>query len=158
MRSRRIGRALGIGLRVAGRVAGQRLAASSPPIGSAFSARAASASEAAGPAATGSGTQARAAARAARQAATQAGGGIRQGVGGFFRPFRRVGGILWLEVTGVFFLLPVIVFAPTLWREGAAYSHTADHRTFWITVLIVTVFLYLGISSFWRARRRSSRP
>jgi hypothetical protein len=65
-----------------------------------------------------------------------------------------VGGILWLEVTGVFFLLPVIVFGPVLWREGMAYSHTSDHRTFWITAVIVVVFLYLGISSFWRARRR----
>jgi hypothetical protein len=158
MRSRRIGRALGIGLRVAGRLAGQRLAAQPQPIGNAFPARPANATDAAAQAASGSGSQARAAVRAAKQSATLAGGGIRQGVGGFFRPFRRVGGILWLEVTGVFFLLPVIVFAPTLWREGVAYSHTADHRTFWITALIVTVFLYLGISSFWRARRRSSRP
>ena len=70
------------------------------------------------------------------------------------RPFRRVGGILWLEVTGVFFLLPVIVFAPTLWRASAAYSHTSDHRTFWATVIVVTVFLYLSLTSFWRARRR----
>jgi hypothetical protein len=83
-----------------------------------------------------------------------AGRRVSEGVGGFFRPFRRVGGILWLEVTGVFFLLPVIVFAPNLWREAMAYSHTSDHRTFWITLLIVVVFLYLGVSSFWRARRR----
>jgi hypothetical protein len=90
----------------------------------------------------------------AGRAAVRAGGGLRQGLAGFFRPFRRVGGILWLEVTGVLFLLPAIVFAPVLWREGIAYSHTNDHRTFWITAFVVAVFLYLGISSFWRARRR----
>lgn len=147
MRSRRIGRALGIGVRVAGRVAGQRWAAHSQPAGSTLPARPAHAADAVGPAVAGAANQTRAAGR-----------GLSQGVGGFLRPFRRVGGILWLEITGVFFLLPVIVFAPTLWREGMAYSHTSDHRTFWITALIVTVFLYLGISSFWRARRRSARP
>jgi fucose 4-O-acetylase-like acetyltransferase len=82
---------------------------------------------------------------------------VSRGVGGFLRPFRRVGGILWLEVTGVFFLLPVIVFAPTLWRAVADYPHTSDHRTLWVTAGIVAVFLYLGVSSFWRAHRRSRR-
>jgi hypothetical protein len=70
------------------------------------------------------------------------------------RPFRRVGGIIWLEVTGVFFLLPVIVFAPNLWRMRASWAHGPDHRTFLVTVLVVGVFLYLGVSSFWRARRK----
>ena len=80
-----------------------------------------------------------------------------RGIGGFLRPFRRVGGILWLEVTGVFFLLPVVVFAPSLCREIQAYPHTSDHRTLWVTAGVVAVFLYLGISSFWRAHRRSKR-
>jgi cyanate permease len=83
---------------------------------------------------------------------------VSRGVGGFLRPFRRVGGILWLEVTGVFFLLPVVVFAPSLWREIQAYQHTGDHRTLWVTAGVVAVFLYLGVSSFWRAHRRSQRP
>jgi hypothetical protein len=82
---------------------------------------------------------------------------VSRGVGGFLRPFRRVGGILWLEVTGVFFLLPVVVFAPSLGREIQAYPHTADHRTLWATTGVVAVFLYLGVSSFWRAHRRSKR-
>jgi hypothetical protein len=82
---------------------------------------------------------------------------VSRGVGGFLRPFRRVGGILWLEVTGVFFLLPVVVFAPSLGREVAGYRHTSDHRTLWVTAGVVAVFLYLGVSSFWRAHRRSKR-
>jgi hypothetical protein len=82
---------------------------------------------------------------------------VSRGVGGFLRPFRRVGGILWLEVTGVFFLLPVVVFAPSLGREVAGYRHTSDHRTLWVTAGVVAVFLYLGVSSFWRAHRRSMR-
>ncbi len=79
-----------------------------------------------------------------------------RGIVGFLRPFRRVGGILWLEVTGVFFLLPVVVFAPALWREVAAYHHTSDHKTLWLTAGIVAVFLYLGITSFWRAHKRAA--
>jgi hypothetical protein len=100
--------------------------------------------------------------------ATQAGGGsaargktagrttagVARGVGGFLRPFRRVGGILWLEVTGSLFLLPVVVFAPALWRIRASWAHGPDHRTFLLTAGVMAVFLYMGVSSFWRARRR----
>jgi fucose 4-O-acetylase-like acetyltransferase len=82
---------------------------------------------------------------------------VSRGIGGFLRPFRRVGGILWLEVSGVFFLLPVVVFAPSLWREIQAYPHSSDHRTLWVTAGVAAVFLYLGVSSFWRANRRSKR-
>ena len=75
-------------------------------------------------------------------------------MGGFLRPFSRVGGILWLEVTGVFFLLPVVAFGPTLWRMRASWLHGPDHRTFLVTAGVVVVFLYLSVSSFWRARRK----
>ena len=143
MRPRTIGRVLGVGVRVAGRVVGQRLAQQS-------TLREPQIQRAGAEAAQVVGTLG----QTASQVATRTQRGIRQGAGGFLRPFRRVGGILWLEVTGVFFLLPVIVFAPALWREGLAYSHTNDHRTFWVTAFVVAVFLYLGVSSFWRARRR----
>jgi len=92
--------------------------------------------------------------RDASQAVARARGGLVQGMRGFLRPFGRVGGILWLEVTGVFFLLPVLVFTPTLWRTRLSYLHGPDHRTFWASALVVVVFLYLGVSSFVRARRK----
>jgi hypothetical protein len=154
MRSRRIGRALGIGVRVAGRIAGRRLAAQAQSGATAVRAQMAGVAGAVGRGVSGAVAKDRTAGSQAEQSTTQTGRGLSQGLGGFFRPIRRVGGIVWLEVTGVFFLLPVIVFAPALWREGLAYSHTSDHKTFWITAVIVVVFLYLGISSFWRARRR----
>jgi type VI protein secretion system component VasK len=75
-------------------------------------------------------------------------------MGGFFRPFQRVGSIIWLEVTGVFFLLPVVVFTPNLWRMRASWAAGPDHRMFLITAGVVVVFLYLGVTSFWRARRK----
>jgi hypothetical protein len=134
MRPQTIGRTLGIGLRVAGRIAGQRMAANAQ-------------AQAAQPFA-GAGVAAQVG--EARRA-------VSAGVGGFLRPFRRVGGILWLEITGAFFLLPALAFAPTLWRTRLSWLHGTDHRTFWAAAVVVTLFLYLGLSSFWRARRRESR-
>jgi len=133
MKPQSIGRALGIGVRVAGRMAGQSMAAASKaPTGQAGAA----------------------ASRAAGQVAGQASRGVVRGVGGFLRPFKRVGGILWLEVMSVFFLLPVVAFAPTLWRTRASYAHGADHHTFLVTAGVMVLFLYLSVSSFWRARRK----
>jgi hypothetical protein len=129
MKPHSIGRALGIGLRIAGRIAGEQVAGSA----------------AAQPGATTT-TQSRAAGQAAK--------GLARGVGGFLRPFARVGGILWLEVAGVFFLLPVIVFAPTLWRIRTSWLRGPDHWTFLVTAGIIAVFFYLSVSSFWRARRK----
>jgi hypothetical protein len=136
MRPESLGRVLGIGLRVAGRVAGQRIGA------------AAQSSTAQTPSATSS------AFVAARRSSGNLGTAFSRGFGGFFKSFRRVGGILWLEITGVFFFLPVLVFAPTLWRTRLSYAHGPDHRTFLAAAIVVLVFFYLGVTSFWRARRK----
>jgi hypothetical protein len=139
MRAHTIGRTLGIGLRIAGRIAGQKAAAGASTAASA-------------PASIPLGN--RASGLAAGRAVGQTTRGVARGVGGFLRPFRRVGGILWLEVTGVFFLLPVLVYAPVLWRNRASYAHGPGHRDFLVATVISALFLYLGVSSFWRARRR----
>jgi hypothetical protein len=76
------------------------------------------------------------------------------GAGGFFRSFRRAGSIVWLQVTGSFFFLPVLAFGPKLWQTRASWQAGPDHRTFVATAILVTVFSYLGISSFWRAGRK----
>jgi hypothetical protein len=140
MKPQTIGRALGIGLRVAGRIASQRVAAG--------------AQAAASQPAPASAPQRRASGPVAGQVAAQAARGAARGVGGFLKPFRRVGGIVWLEVTGVFFALPVVVFGPVLWRTRLSWAHGPDHRTFLVTAVIVALFLYLSVSSFWRARRK----
>jgi hypothetical protein len=80
--------------------------------------------------------------------------GVARGLSGFFKPFRSVGGKIWLEVTGVFFLLPVLVFSPVLWRTRTSWLQGPDHRTFLAAAVIIVIFLYLGVSSFWRAGRR----
>ncbi len=139
MKPQTIGRTLGIGLRVAGRIAGQHMAA-----------QAQAATSAPHPAAGAAVRN-----RAAGQAAGQASRGIARGLGGFLRPFRRVGGILWLEVSGVFFLIFVPVFVwRGLWPTRASYLHGPEHVKFLAYVGLTLVFLYLGVSSFWRAHKK----
>ncbi|KAA6463266.1 hypothetical protein DYQ86_08095 [Acidobacteria bacterium AB60] len=137
MKPQTVGRVLGVGLRVAGRMAGQRLA---------------------GPGGDSSGAVAGSSAHPnQRQAGRQAGrtsANVARGLGGFVRPFKRVGGILVLEVTGVFFLLFVLVFGQMAWRVRASYAHGPDHQKFLVAGGLALVFLYLTVSSFWRARRR----
>lgn len=139
MRPQTIGRALGVGLRLAGRMAGHYVAGPAPI-------------RTAGAAGIAGGGSARNSGQAAGRVAAQA----TRGVGGFLKPFRRVGGIVWLEVTGLFFLLPVLVFAPKLWQMRADWASGPDHRTFVASAIVVVVFLYLGTTSFWRAHRRSA--
>jgi len=139
MKPHSIGRTLGIGLRVAGRIAGQQVAANADAAANAKS-------PIPGPSNVDAATRSRAVGRATRN--------VGRGVGGFLRPFGRMGGILWLEVTGVFFLLPVVIFAPTVWRTRASFAQGPDHRTFLVSAAFTVVFLYLGVSSFWRARKK----
>jgi hypothetical protein len=141
MKPLKLGRILGTGLRVAGRIAGQRINAGARSA-EASSAASASAAEA------GAGAQVQAAKRAA------ASRNLAGGLGGVLRPFRRVGGIVWLEVTGAFFLLFVPVFAQALWSTRNSYAHGPAHQKFLVSAAMTAVFLYLGLTSFWRARRR----
>lgn len=147
MKPQTIGRVLGIGIRVVGRMAGQRVAANAqagisnpgrtvphPVIIDAV------------PGSAG--------ARVSGRAAGQATGNVARGVGGFLRPFRRVGNIVFLEVVGAFFFLFVIVFGNWAWRLRAQAMHGPDHARFLVYAGMMLVFLYLSVSSFWRAKRK----
>jgi hypothetical protein len=137
MKPQSIGRAVGIGLRVAGRIAGRQMAKGNGAAGQPRSAEAVAAQS-----------------RAAGQVAGKATRGVARGVGGFLRPFGRVGGILWLEVTGVFFALFALVFGLQTWRNRPAALHGPYDRPFFISAALLAVFLYLSISSFLRAGRK----
>jgi len=143
MKPQTIGRVLGIGVRVAGRMAGQRLTASSPPPSSAVG-------QASGVQVAPQRTTARVSARTAGAATASIG----RGVGGFLRPFRRVGNIVFLEVVGVFFLLFALGFGNWAWRLRAQSGQGPEHARFLAYAAMTLVFLYLGVSSFWRARRK----
>jgi hypothetical protein len=134
---------MGIGVRVTGRIVGQWLDAPGQAGASAPQTDAAHLRP-------GSTAQSRAAGQAAGEFATQTGRGVSRGIGGFLRPFRRVGGIVWLEVTGAFFLLFAVAFALRLWQSWSGFSKMS--RDFAIGAAVV--FVYLGVTAFWRARRR----
>jgi hypothetical protein len=133
-----IGRVLGIGLRVAGRVASQHM----------------SGQQAAEPSGQNAAPKPQPDIAARASAAGQKTRGVARGFSGFLKPFRTVGGKIWLEVTGAFFFLPVLAFAPVLWKTRGSWQQGPDHRTFLSAAVIIVVFSYLGVSSFWRAGRR----
>ena len=164
MKPEDIGRRFGIGVRVAGRIAKQRVEGSSTGASAAAPAAGAvtsapppntvqnNARNNAQPAAWPRPTreQAREHGKTAGRAARAAG----RGVGGFLRPFRRVGGILWLEVTGFFFGLFAVAFGFGAWRARLSYAGGPQHTQFLIAVGLTVVFAYLCISAFWRAGRK----
>ena len=141
MNANDFGKKLGIGVRVAGRVAQQHAQhraeqkAQNPP-------------SASNP--TRTVPQAREVVANSRTLTRAAG----RGIGGFLRPFGRVGGLLWLEVTGFFFGLFTLYFAQDVWRTRLSYAAGPQHTRFLIAVGLTLVFGYLSLSAFWRARRR----
>ena len=70
-------------------------------------------------------------------------------------PFTRAGHVLWLEITGVFFVLFALFFASEAWKLRATVG--VERRHFWAFVIFAIVFGYFGGSSFVRARRREKR-
>jgi hypothetical protein len=92
--------------------------------------------------------------RATGKTAGRATGSLARGVGGFLRPFGRLGSILFLEVAGLFFFIFVLVFGQMIWRARASYLHGPDHEKFLVATGLMLLFLYLSVSSFWRARRK----
>jgi hypothetical protein len=137
MKPHSIGRVLGTGFRVAGRIAGQRVAAASQP----------SAQTAPDPRFA---EQAHAAGRATGHTT----GGVARGLAGFLRPFQRVGSKIWLEVMGAFYLLFALAFTRFAVQHHPAGIQGPYDRNFLLATGIVLVFAYLGATSFWRASRK----
>jgi hypothetical protein len=80
--------------------------------------------------------------------------GISAGVSSFLQTLRRVGKILWLEITGFLFLWLASVGGFACWREYQAYAagKIGPGRAA-IAGLFAFLFAYFGLSSFWRARK-----
>jgi hypothetical protein len=87
------------------------------------------------------------------------GQGLARGGRGFWAnsvgPFARVGKSLWLEITGSFFGLFALFFAQNVYRLRADYAHGAEHEHFIIYCVLLVLFAYFSVSSFARARRVS---
>jgi hypothetical protein len=75
------------------------------------------------------------------------------------RSFGRVLHQLWLEVTGVIFLLMALSFAAGAVREyGKYHAGQSGPGPFAIAACVALTFAWFGMSSFWRSRRKMQRP
>ena len=69
--------------------------------------------------------------------------------------FGHIGHILFLEVTGLFFVVMAFLLGRFILIENAkrAAGH-GDPLRFWLAVGMVVVFVWFAITSFWKARRK----
>ena len=101
---------------------------------------------------------------AARVAGEQAGrnrvvGAVMGAVKTTARSFGRVIHQLWLEVTGLIFLIMALSFGAAAVKEYGPYrAGQAGPGRLGIAVCVTVAFTWFGLSSFWRARRKSQRP
>jgi hypothetical protein len=74
------------------------------------------------------------------------------------RSLGRVLHLLWLEVTGVIFLIMALSFAGASFKEyGKYHAGQAGVGRLAAAVCFTLTFAWFGLSSFWRVRRKSQR-
>lgn len=96
---------------------------------------------------------------AARARTTAAGvkrGGKRFGEA-VWGPFVHAGGVLWLEITGLFFAIFGLFFVQGAYRLRANWRSGPDHDKLIIYAIVGIVFLYFSVSSFYRAHKKQQR-
>ena len=140
MEPKKVGRVLGAGVRVASNMARQRMAQAAAP-GPQVPVAAASRKTGGDP-----GVRAQAAKR-----------GIKAFGQGILGPFRHAGGVLWLEMTGLFFALFALFFVENVYRARGSWRQGADHIHWMLYVLLAAAFAWFSFSSFQRAYRKNRR-
>ena len=71
------------------------------------------------------------------------------------RSVTRVLHVLWLEVTGLLFLVPAFVGGAAAVREYHRHSSSSGSAgKVMLAAGFALLFAYFGVSSFWRSRRR----
>ena len=152
MEPNRFGRKLGIGVRVASRMARERAAKA-----------ASAAPQSATATATPPPTPPRPAknyaepARRVGQSSRRVGDATRRFGQAFFGPLKHVSGTLWLEITGLFFALFAIFFGQNAWRTRLSVLHGPEHNLFLLYAVVTLAFVYFCVSSFVKAARRGRR-
>jgi hypothetical protein len=166
MDSVRFGRALGVGARAAAKTLVTAVDAATAPNPSA-SATASSAGAPGAAAGKTEGSGVRLAEQATRTTAQvrQTGRGLKEGSRQFRKaawgPVVKLSGVLWLELTGVFFGIFAIFAANGAWKmRGALHEAAGNHDAyvrFVLSVAMAAIFGYFCVSSFVRANRRGKR-
>ena len=70
-------------------------------------------------------------------------------------PFTHAGSILWLEITGLFFGLFTLFFLQSIYRVHAAWKQGPEHAHLLLYCFLAVVFAWFSGSSFLRAVRKS---
>ena len=71
-----------------------------------------------------------------------------------WRPFVHASGVLWLEVTGLFFGIFTLFFATNAYKLRQEWKIGPDHQRFVVYTVVTLIFAYFTFSSFYRARRK----
>ena len=144
MEPKKVGRTLGIGVRVASNMLRERVE------------RAATAHPA--PAQGGNGRPAAAAPAVpiSNRVATVKRGAKAFGQA-FLGPFTHAGSVLWLEITGLFFALFTLFFAQNVYRLHAAWRQGPEHTHLLLYCALTVAFAWFSVSSFLRAYRKSKQ-
>jgi hypothetical protein len=72
-------------------------------------------------------------------------------------PFVHAGGVLWLEVTGLFFGLFSLYFSVGAYEKRHSYRAGPEHQLFWLFLALAAIFIYFTVSSFHRALRKDRK-
>lgn len=72
-------------------------------------------------------------------------------------PFVHAGNVLWLEITGLFFALFSLFFIQGVYRLRAEWRTGPNHQRLIIYAAVAVVFLYFAVSSFYRAHKKQQR-
>jgi hypothetical protein len=74
-----------------------------------------------------------------------------------WRPFVHASGVLWLEVTGLFFGIFTLFFGMNAFKLRYQWQMGHDHRRFLVYSVVTLAFTYFTFSSFYRARKKQQR-
>ena len=143
------GRKLGIGLRLAARAVQQRAAeataatnSASPPSNYKVPLKAAAPPPAV--------SQAKFTVKAIAQGTKRFGEAL-------WGPMAHTGGVLWLEITGLFFAMFAVYFGQSAYRMRHDYASGPEHTHFLIYSVLMIVFAWFTFSSFYKARQKEKK-
>jgi hypothetical protein len=69
------------------------------------------------------------------------------------RSVTRLGHVLWLEVTGLFFAAFAVIGGLAAWHDY--YKQKTLSARFAAALCFMVIFAWFGLSSFWRTRRKA---
>ena len=71
-----------------------------------------------------------------------------------WKPLAHASGVLWLEVTGLFFGVFTFFFGMNTYKLRYEWAVGPDHQRFLVYGIVTLIFGYFTFSSFYRARKK----